>query len=81
MDRDTSVKIFWNPNTITKLTKAKELKNSVQNMIKQNISSEIVKAKKAVIVRNKGQNSTEVEWVDCDKYGNLLDSEMHQTML
>lgn len=80
-EQDSSVKIFWNLNTIQKITKATELKEQVSKMISKNISTEIVKAKKAVKVKNRGLVSNEVEWVDCDKYGNLLDSEMHKTII
>ena len=75
IDKDSSITKFWSNNTTKKKLKAKELKISVQKLIRQNISQEIVKAKKPVPIMKGNKFTGEVEWVECDKYGNELSYE------
>ena len=73
IDKDSSITKFWSNNTTAKKIRAKELKRSVKKMIRANISSEIVKAKKPIMIMQGSKFTGEVKWVECDKYGNEID--------
>ena len=72
IDKDSSIAKFWNNNSNARKMYAKELKENVNNLIRQTISSQIVKTKKPVMIMRGNKYTGEVEWVDCDKCGNDL---------
>lgn len=76
IDKDSSITKFWSNNTTAKKVRAKELKDSVKNMIRKNISQEIVKAKKPIMIMQGSKFTGQIEWVECDKYGNEIDHDL-----